>query len=160
MAELRSEEQNCPSYLRITAGAKRNVNTREPAHEPHSADEKAQVWQSVALCLISGGRQVQTLDNEDCLVCRAPTDEIVELVANLRRLLEGQREQVFFEPSEPSFELSLVRTRRGGIKVEAWLDAGNGTTAIYTWDACGVRFYTTDEYLSQFADQLEKEFAS
>ena len=44
-----------------------------------------QLWQSIHLTLTSGKRQLTTLENEDCLVCRKPTDEIADLVGNLRK---------------------------------------------------------------------------
>lgn len=154
MAKLHSEDENCPSSIEITPGTFRQsdrVGTVAPA--------EAQDWQNVVLSLTSWKRQVGTLENEEMILCRAPEDEVHDLAEALVSLANGERDKLLFEPSEPSFELSFERSRRGGIKVEAWLDAGNGLTAIYTWDACGLRFFTTDEKLRQFASQLKTEFA-
>jgi hypothetical protein len=144
MAQLMSEEQESPSMLVLSPG---------PAKKQDEQD-----WQHVTIDLISGRRDLHTLENEDSLFCRKPTDEVADLVANLQRLLANDVSEVIFEPSEPSFELSFIRTRRGGIKVEAWLDAGNGITGICTWDASGIRFYTNDDMLRQFAADLVEEF--
>jgi hypothetical protein len=144
MAQLLSEEQECPSVLTIAAGAPKEISGQD--------------WQYVLIGMISGRRDVRSLENEDTLVCRRPTDEIAQLIISLGKLLDHKIEELLFEPSEPSFELCFSRLRRGGIKVEAWLDAGNGTTGICTWDACGIRFATTDEFLKQFIAELAAEF--
>lgn len=153
MATLHSEDENWPSFVEIQPGTFRKAD-----HVGKAAPTDGQDWQNVELNLVSGKRQVRTLENEDTILCRKPEDEVGNLVTALLALANGERERLLFEPSEPSFELSFERTRRGGIKVEAWLDAGNGLTAIYTWDACGVRFFTTDEKLREFASQLNVEF--
>lgn len=149
MAELVSEDQDCPSKLTMNAGEMK-ILSDEHAHE--------QQWQNLALLLTSGTRSVKTSAAEEVMLCRAPTDELNTLVFGLDELLRKKRAEVLFEPSEPSFELSFIRTQRGGIKVEAWLDAGNGETGIYTWDACGIRFYTNDANIRSFIDELSNEF--
>lgn len=149
MAELQSEEENCPSSLKIFALDLKAL--------PGEGSEKQQ-WQNVRFELTSGKRVLQTVENEDSVLCRTPTDEVLLLAQHIEQILEKQSDQLRFEPSEPSFEILIERTRRGGIKVEVWLDAGNGTTAIFTWDAAGVRFYTTDEKLRAFLDQLKSDF--
>ena len=149
MAGLLSEDQDCPSKLTITAGEMKVLSDER-------ADE--QQWQNLSLQLTSGKRAVETSANEDVMLCRSPTDEIDTLLFGLEELLHKKRAEVLFEPSEPSFELSFIRTQRGGIKVEVWLDAGNGETGIYTWDACGIRFYTNDANIRSFIDELSEEF--
>lgn len=149
MAQLISEDQECVSKMLINCGDTKTLSGE------HTSDQR---WQNLSLQLTSGKRAIETASGEEVMLCRAPSDEVAELVNRLDELLEQKRQEVIFEPSEPSFELSLVRTRRGGIKVEAWLDAGNGTTGIYTWDACGIRFYTTDANIRSFTDELRREF--
>jgi hypothetical protein len=139
-----SEEVDTPSKLMLSPGPKKRIEDQD--------------WQQVTIDLISGRRDIHTLENEDVLVCRQPTDEIVQLVEGLAKLVGKKQDQVIFEPSEPSFELSFSRTRRGGIKVEAWLDAGNGISGICTWDAAGIRFYTNEENLSKFVCELAADF--
>lgn len=117
-----------------------------------------QTWQYVTLILTSGQNSLSTEPDADYVLCRRPADEAEKLCRLLEGLIQKTSERVLFEPSEPSFELSLERTARGGIKVEAWLDAGNASTAIYTWDAAGIRFYTTDEHVVSFIQDLKTEF--
>lgn len=144
---LVSEDEDRPSSLSIEVADDKQL----PA-----PDGEMQHWQNLRIQLRSGARGIGSLAAEELMICRTPTDEISLLAQQLEELLNQQREQILFEPSEPSFELSFTRTRRGGIKVEAWLDAGNGTTGIYTWDACGIRFLTTDAHLRQFVHGLRR----
>jgi hypothetical protein len=148
-ATLISEDQDCISKLAISGAERKRLS---------SDLSEGQDWQQVVLELTSGNRIVRSDATEDVMLCRAPSDEVVTLIEGLDQLLAKQRDQVFFEPSEPSFEISFERTRRGGIKVEAWLDAGNATTGIYTWDACGIRFYTTDANIRSFTAEVKREF--
>ena len=143
MAELLSEDQECRSAVRLSLGETKNI-----------AEQR---WQQVSLTLISGSRSISTLENEDAFLCREPKDELAELISNLKLLCERKTDHVLIEPSEPSFELEFLRTKRGGIRVQAWLDAGNGTTGIYTWDAAGLRFATIDTLLGDFIAQLSKD---
>ncbi len=149
MARLMSEDADCPSMLTISITSERML--------PDLGSQK-QRWQNLNLSLTSGKRAVSTVEDEDTAVCRTPTDEMKSLVTELTALADEAKELVLFEPSEPSFELTFARTNRGGIRVEAWLDAGNGTTGIYTWDACGIRFITTIEKLRAFIEELRSEF--
>lgn len=148
MAILLSEEQGCPSRLEIRPGDKQLVET----------SMQDECWQRLALTLQSGDHQFKSLEGDSCSICRTPTDELENFAVQLENLLKGQKQKVVFEPSEPSFELSFERSRRSGIKVEAWIDAGNAKTGFYTWDAAGVRFFTTDENLAEFINQMRKEF--
>ena len=148
MAILRSEEKETPSSLELKAGATKEL----------PAGPDTQIWQAVELALISGERTAGTLPAEDSLLCRTPADEVQTLIDFLAELTAGKRDTVFFEPSEPSFEISFSRMHKGGIKVEAWLDAGNGNTGFYTWDAFGIRFYTNDELLVSFIEEARNEF--
>ncbi len=144
MAALFSEDKELASSLKIEAcGA--------PGVQPAAPDES---WQRVSLALRSGKRSLDEL----CLVCRQPEDELRKLVELAGDLAERRRETILFEPAEPSFELVLERTREGGIKVEAWIDAGNADTGFYRWDAAGIRFFTTEAELRLFIEALGKEF--
>jgi hypothetical protein len=148
MAQLVSEEKDCSSHLEIKPGDKHIV-------ERPSQDE---CWQKLTLMLRSGDNHVSSTAGDNCSICRTPTDELENFASQLEGLLKGQKQKVIFEPNEPSFELTLERSRREGIKVEAWIDAGNAKTGFYTWDAAGVRFFTTDENLAEFINQLRQEF--
>jgi hypothetical protein len=144
-AELLSEDTDCPSSLFLKTMEQRTLSG------PGTAPQR---WELIAVSLTSGKRRIDSLPAEEILICKEPVDEIALLAEQLKELVDKQREQVLFEPSEPSFELSFTRTKRGGIQLEAWLDAGNGTTGIYTWDACGMRFMTNDANLQTFINQL------
>ncbi len=148
MASLVSEEKDCPSILQITAGAKQII-------EKSVQDE---CWQHVEVTLQSGDNKVNSSAGESCSLCRTPADEMESFALQLEDLLRGTKHKVNFEPSEPSFEINFERSRRAGIKVEAWIDAGNAKTGFYTWDAAGIRFFTTDEHLANFINDLRREF--
>lgn len=148
MAILKSEEESCPSHLELKAGTKQIVE--KPVQD--------ECWQEIILQLESGSHKILSASNNNCTICRVPNDEIEQFASQLEALLRGQRQRVFFEPNEPSFEMNFERSRRQGIKVEAWIDAGNASTGIYTWDAAGIRFFTTDEHLAEFINQVRQEF--
>ncbi|MBX9721902.1 MAG: hypothetical protein K2X81_10945 [Candidatus Obscuribacterales bacterium] len=148
MASLVSEEKDCPSILQISAGAKQII-------EKSVQDE---CWQHVEVTLQSGDNKVNSSAGESCSLCRTPADEMEGFALQLEDLLRGTKHKVNFEPSEPSFELNFERSRRAGIKVEAWIDAGNAKTGFYTWDAAGIRFFTTEEHLAKFINELRREF--
>jgi hypothetical protein len=144
-ARLTSEDTDCPTGLVLQLVGDRTLPAK---------DGETQRWQLLSIELLSGKRSVNTLPGEEVLICRQPTDEIAQLAEHLQRFLDNERTEVLFEPSEPTFEMSFARGKRTGIHVEIWIDSGNGTTGIYTWDACGLRFMTTEENLKAFVDQL------
>lgn len=148
MATLLSEEKDCPSSLQFLAGEKHTVE--RPVQD--------ECWQRLKLIFQSGDNKICSPDTESCSICRAPADELEIFAGHLEALLSGRKQKVSFEPSEPSFELNFERSRRAGIKVEAWIDAGNARTGFYTWDAAGIRFFTTDENLAEFINQIRREF--
>lgn len=174
MAILKSEESQCPTSLElrfvqeragaaaVEAGAlaaQSGAGTVMPlAGTAKVPGADNQTWAYVALALVSGGNRLATVDGADYVLCRRPTDEVAKLADLLDQLVSKKHNRILFEPSEPSFEIVLERTARGGIKVEAWLDAGNATTAIYTWDAAGIRFYTTEVHVVSFTRELRSEF--
>lgn len=174
MAILKSEETQCPTSLELTFVRERSgadavqaaalaAQTGAGAVMPLAGTAQVkgaddQTWAYVAFNLVSGGNRLTTPEGADFVLCRRPADEVSKLTDLLDQFAAKKIERVLFEPSEPSFEISLERTSRGGIKVEAWLDAGNATTAIYTWDAAGIRFYTTDAHVVSFTRELRSEF--
>lgn len=153
MARLRSEDSECESVLELMPGTTYSLPC------PPGPD---QVWQHVRLIAASGSRQLTLPENEGgasaCLV-RCPSDEIESLACMLDELETGRRDKVMFEPAEPSFELTIERTREGGLAVYCWLDAGNAATGYYRWDAAGVRFYSTGQQLRSFINELRQDFA-
>lgn len=148
MAKLLSEEKNCPSRLEITAGPTMNLENKG----------QTESWQKVRILLVSGNSSIASIEGDNCSLCRKPSDEIEKLTRQLDDLLHGKIKGFVFEPNEPAFELSFSSSHHDGIKIEAWIDAGNGRTGFYTWDAAGIRFFTTLEALKDFMEQLNGEF--
>jgi hypothetical protein len=150
MAKLRAEDEEQISQLEILPGNKEKI---------HGQD-----WQRFNLKIAIGkiGLAIPPAENPeevDCLICREPQDEMAILVTNLEQFLNSAKDVVLFEPSEPSFELSIRRAQADGARVEIWLDSGNATQGIYRWDAVGARFQTTHSHLMTFLEQLKQEFA-
>jgi hypothetical protein len=149
MAKLVSEEKETVTSLSLTGGAA----VTEPG------DQSGQRFQSVELLLVSGSYRFSTNGSRDYLLCRAPKDEAAWLVQEIRELLAGTRPELNFEPTEPSFELTIRASKLGGFAVEVWLDSGNAQTGIYTGDAAGIRFMTNAAALTGFCEQLVSEFS-
>ena len=147
MATLKSEDEECVSSLTLAATGS------------SPGQHAGQRWQAVTVRLVSGSRNLTSAGDDGCLMCREPKDELSELSAQLLQLAGGERQEVLFEPAEPSFELSIKRTREGGLAVHVWLDAGNEETGFYRWDAAGIRFYTTAANVEMFARALSTEFS-
>jgi len=118
-------------------------------------DGTIEIWQAITIKLKSGSLTLATKENEDFLLCRAPADEMGQLIDNLKCLYAGKCEHFIFEPFEPSFSLCFKRVHHYGIKVEAWLDAGNASQGIHTFDALGIRFLTVNDQIALFLQDLE-----
>jgi len=149
MAKLFSEDQDIVSSLELLNGGEK-------------VKYGAEVWEPLAINLTSGQRTLSNVKPEllqECLLCRSPKDEIGGLLEQLKELLASRSDRVLFEPQEPFFELTIERSSKHGLKVEVWLDAGDVHTGIYTWDALGIRFHTTDANLEQFIQSIQSEFA-
>lgn len=164
MARLVSEDREVESFLELVPGPA--VDMGEIMSD--------QSWQEVGLVLTSGpftvklghtsplsegqtGATDETV-NEECLLCRKPKDEVLELANLVEELTSGQKEEILFEPAEPFFELRISRAQVFGYKVEAWVDSGNATTGVYRWDGVGIRMHTTRENLVSFTKQLREQF--
>ncbi len=150
MAKLIAEDEEQMSFLEILPGAKEVIH--------------GQNWQRFTLTILIGkiGLSIPPAYSPgevDCLLCREPQDEMGILVTNLEQFLNSAKDVALFEPSEPSFELSIKRAQAGGARVEVWLDSGNAAQGIYRWDAVGSRFQTTEAHLRSFLQQLKQEFA-
>jgi len=150
MAILISEDNHPVSSVELRAAA-----------PPKTTDDGAS-WQPCRIELVSGRHRlampVEAEERESCVLCRTPVDEVAKLRSLLLEVSSGTRQKVLFEPQEPSFELSVERTEEKGFKVQFWFDAGNASTGFYTWDAAGIRFYTTAEHLVSFIEELARDF--
>ena len=172
MAKLKSEDQNYESSLKITAGRMLEIAVTSTV----TKEKQEQTWQLVDLEVKSGPRSLVFKSDQDQTVadftaavegmskiarayalCRKPADEPHNLVKMLGELVAGERAKLFFEPSEPSFELTINNVG-GGFRVELFVDAGNVETGIYRWDSLGIRFFTTLTDLKSFHDELKAEF--
>jgi hypothetical protein len=149
MAKLLSEDLEIISSLELLNGGEKVKYVEE-------------VWEPVVVNLASGQRLFSNVKPEllrECLLCRSPRDEIVDLLAMLSDLLASRTDRLLFEPQEPFFELMIERSGKHGLKVETWMDAGDAHTGIYTWDAAGIRFQTTSANLERFIQAIQSEFA-
>jgi hypothetical protein len=150
MARILSEDEEQISHIDLVPGAKETLH--------------GQGWQRFSLKIRLGHIDLSIPPDAnpaevDCLLCREPQDELALLATNLDQFLNSTKDVVLFEPSEPSFELSIKRAQAGGARVEVWLDSGNATQGIYRWDAVGARFQTTERHLVTFLAELRQEFA-
>jgi hypothetical protein len=144
-----SEDSEQPSFFEIRRGEDEDVS--------------GQLWNRFELHLEVGTFKLRlpplnAPDSVDCLFCRQPHDEVKILTQRLDAFLSAAKKAVLFEPSEPTFELSIKQAQAGGAKVEIWLDAGNAHHGIYRWDALGMRFQTDEKRLSTFLSELRSEF--
>lgn len=152
MAVLRSEDEEYKTWMELQSGDAKII-------EDQTLQQFTLILQSGGYELKLGGKATDTSEREACMLCRKPKDEVRALIEQTQELIDSKREKVLFEPSEPSFELSITRARIGGFKVEVWSDAGNAKTGFYRWDGVGIRFFTLQEHLVSFLKELEKEFA-
>jgi hypothetical protein len=172
MATLKSEDENFESSFIITPGKILEISVMSTV----TKNRHEQIWQLIDLELHSGRRKLEfksdpnqsveeftaAVENisqiaHSYVLCRKPSDETDQLVKMVGELVAGSRGKLFFEPSEPSFELTINNVG-GGWRVELFVDAGNVETGIYRWDSLGVRFFTNAANLKAFHDELEAEF--
>jgi hypothetical protein len=147
MAKLISQDVETKSALEIVA-------------LPQRAPDGKEIWQQVEVRLLSGENVLTTATfalQDNCVLCRVPRDEIAQLLDLLNEVMRLQIETFNFEPLEPFFELTVEQMGERGFKIEAWLDAGDAQTGIYTWDALGIRFHTSKDHLSSFICDLQAE---
>lgn len=93
----------------------------------------------------------------DYVFALKPINELEELLKGLKNfLLNPELKNYFFEPVEPSFEITFERSYRG-FSVYFWIDAGNVISDHYSWDGFGLRFFTSEEKIKSFTKELSKE---
>ncbi len=151
--------------------------------------EAGQLWQDYEIDFIVN-QQARTFSNSP--VIASPQGEAIHLVplsdktvgrfrfnlephneldALSKQILDfinnPKRQEMFFEPADPSFELHIQRcshmqavsqtlgnNTEEEFKVYLWIDAGNSTKLEYTWDAEGLRFMVKATSLIDFANGL------
>ena len=115
------------------------------------------VWLPYRLVISAGERSAALEDRPDacgrCWLGLAPADEVGRLLGLLDDLLAGRRTVARFEPAEPNFSLEISPAPEGWTVV-CLLDAGNQISDHFTWDALGVRFFTSTATLREFREAL------
>lgn len=71
-------------------------------------------------------------------------------------LNDESKNDMVFEPADPSFEL-IMRRAHGGYQVYLWVDCGNTKQLHYTWDARGIRLITSEDKIRAFVKELQEE---
>ena len=120
-------------------------------------------WIPYKIVLVSGEKKLTyELDQKnkgagDYVLALKPINEIENLINGIKNFLKNKESKMFsFEPNETSFELIIERSHKG-YSATCWADAGNVISDHYTWDGFGVRFFTTEEKINSFVEQLNKE---
>jgi len=140
------------------------LNLKDTFSITSSLTQEKQEWQRYELKLHAGDRTLEfNSDNKNpeevkglfCFNIK-PVHELRNLTDNLKAFLDNDEDTLVFEPLEPSIELRITKSHANSFKVELWIDAGNTSSIIYTWDALGIRFMTTKEKLCSFLSELEK----
>ena len=123
-------------------------------------------WLPYKLVLTSGNQKlVFAKDSDkgtgDYVFATTPVDELKVMIERIESFLkdidgdgDSDKKLFSFEPAEPSFELIIEKTYKG-YSVTCWVDSGNVISDHYSWDAFGVRFFTTKEKIKLFIDKLK-----
>lgn len=129
-----------------------------------------QVYQYFRWSVSCGQRKIESapadkngkeeLIEDGYLLFRKPRDEVKLLIRQLEALRDRESEVVIFEPAEPSFDLKILRPDNDeeGLKVFLFVDESSVETGISRWDAIGIRYFTDDEKLTLFINELKSEF--
>ena len=151
MAILHSEDKSLKSRFEI------KILREQIKNKPEIS------WIPYELFLVSGEKEMIYKKNPDdngagdYVLALAPSNEILSISEALKNFLKNPESNSYsFEPLEPSFEIIFERSHKG-FSFTCWVDSGNVITDHYTWDGFGIRFFTTEENLSNFISQLEKE---
>lgn len=88
----------------------------------------------------------------------APHNRLELFIESIEKFLRNEDQTEFiFEPADPSFELIIKKSHIGGFQVYLWIDSGNTKQLRYTWDAKGIRFYSSKENIEEFIKQVRAE---
>lgn len=123
-------------------------------------------WIPYEIILNSGNKKLlykkETNNNGsgDYVFSLKPVNEIENMLNGIESFLISENRALFsFEPIEPSFELNIEKSFKG-FSVLLWIDAGNVISDHYTWDGLGIRFFTTEEKINLFVNELRSECLS
>ena len=93
----------------------------------------------------------------DYVLSLEPINEIKNIIRGIKVFLESKNQNIFsFEPIEPSFELIIEKSFKG-FTATIWIDAGNVDSDHYSWDGFGLRFFTNEDKIKMFIDELENK---
>ncbi|MBI6546037.1 MAG: hypothetical protein HY692_04540 [Cyanobacteria bacterium NC_groundwater_1444_Ag_S-0.65um_54_12] len=95
-------------------------------------------------------------DTKRCVLGLSPRDELEILDNLLQELLANRRQRICFEPQEPNWTLAVEQVPEGYLVI-CWIDAGNQWSGHYTWDGLGIRFFTLQRHLVDFAKALAQK---
>ncbi len=151
MATLLSEDENVKSKFQLIF-EKDQVENKE-----------AISWIPYKIILQSGekeliySRKKNNTGAGDYVLALTPINEIDNLIEGIKNFINSKNSTMFsFEAVEPSFELIFERAHRG-YSLTCWIDAGNVISDHYTWDGFGIRFFTSENNINLFVEQLIKE---
>lgn len=90
----------------------------------------------------------------------APENRLKLMIEQIEKFLTTDTTELVFEPADPSFELIIKRSHADGFQVYLWVDCGNTKQLNYTWDARGIRFFSTKANIESFVEALKAEAAA
>ena len=148
MARLASEDEQIKTSFEL-------VLLKEKFESKHDIS-----WISYRLILQSANKKlVYEKEKDDTgagdyVLALTPVNEIKKMSLEIEKFLSSEDKEIYsFEPLEPSFELIIERSHKG-FSVTVWVDGGNVISDHSTWDGLGVRFFTTEEKIKQFLEEL------
>lgn len=128
--------------------------------------------QAVRHCQERSDEAIHLVELSDLTVGRfsfnlSERNEITILHEQIKAFIENPaKQELFFEPADPSFELRIERTRHNEaankildlseeeFKIYLWIDGGNSTRLMYAWDAEGIRFLASKTAINGFIEGL------
>jgi hypothetical protein len=114
--------------------------------------------------LLSSGKRGYSFESDNFVVYLHGINELQGLKKGLHDFLYNKQIEYYrFEPLEPCFELLFHKDKlstqskptSAGVKAYCWVDSGNAEFDFYTWDAMGLRLYTSTQQLETFYNQLK-----
>lgn len=151
MAILLSEDENVKSSFQV-------ILQKNEIENKHSIS-----WEPYKIVLQSGEKELiykKEKNNKgagDYVLALKPINEIDSLIEGIKNFLTSKTSNLFsFEAIEPSFELILEKAHKG-FSATCWMDAGNVISDHYTWDGFGIRFFTSEDKINLFLNELVQD---
>lgn len=139
--------------------------------------ESYTLWVEYCMALRIGNRVLYQSEKATTLIL----EDIKHLIEDLRRLVQGKKDRMVFDPIEPDFELSIGKVTENSssiivssvskmraktspdanssslFDVNVWIDYPNQVNHFYGGCGPGVYFYVEALDIERFASQLEAE---